>query len=398
MKVFALGGAGQFGRYTAQKLIASDTVSEIVIAGRNLEPARRAASELGAKATAVQVDLRDEGRLASLASGCDLLVNTAGPEYTAVLPALRAAIRARVNYCDLCAYGPVTEQALALDAAAKGAGITAVLGIGLSGLSNLRMIHAARQFDEVEELRFCIFQVIPQYGATAKEGEGPEQILAQWRKAGHADASWQFMMRLVAGKVRIYRDGQWIDVDPLGNAVHVTLPEGDEVTAIPTANQEAITLPRSIPGVRSVCTLYSMFPPRLNELCCQLGRRIANGNLDESTAAFSVFESLVAHPEETLVVPKGGESGWVDWVEATGWRHGERVRYKGWPSPDWTGTAGPLAVAARKILQGEIRARGVLPPEACFDPVPFFAEVAAYADAKPVDGKFLKETFEILKA
>ena len=391
MKVFALGGAGQFGKGVAQKLVASDIVSEIVIAGRNLEAAKSAAVELGDKASAVQVDLLDEGRLASLATGSDIMVNTAGPEHKVVLPALRAAIKAEVNYCDLGAHGPTTEKALELDAAAKAADITAIMGIGLAGMSNLRMMHAAKQFDQAEELSICIFQVVAMYG------DSPKAILAQWRKAGYADASWQFMMKLVAGKVRLYRDGRWVDVDPIKNAVRVTLPQGREVTAIPVAIPEPITIPRALPGVKFVSSLYSMHPPQLHELYCELGQRIARSELDESEAAFSLFEYMAEQPKESLAAPKGCEAGWIDWVDAVGTRRGQRVRYKGWPSVDWTSTSGPIAVAALRILRGEIYARGVLSPESCIDPMPFFADVAQYGTEKPSDGKFLTESFELAK-
>ena len=390
MKALALGGAGQFGKYVAQRLIASDIVSEIVIAGRNLEAARSAAAELGSKATAVQVDLLDEKRLASLAEGCDIMVNTAGPEHKVVLPALRAAIKAGVNYCDLCAYGPTTEKALDLNAAAKASEVTAILGIGLAGLSNLRMMHAANQLDQVEDLRFCIFQVVSMYG------ESPKAILAQWRKAGHADASWQFMLKLVAGKVRLYRDGHWVDVDPIEDAVRVTLPQGREVIAVPTANSEPITLPRTLRSVRSVSTVYSMYPPQLNEIYCELGRRIARGELDESAAAFSVFEYLADQPAASVAAPKGCEAGWIDWVEAVGTKESKRVRYKGWPVGGWDGTAGPLATAALKILRGDVRAKGVLSPESCLDPMPFFAEVAQNAGVELPNGGLLEESFEVL--
>jgi len=391
MKVFALGGAGQFGKGVAQKLVASDIVSEIVIAGRNLEVAKSAATELGDKASAVQLDLLDEGRLASLASGSDIMVNTAGPEHKVVLPALRAAIKARVNYCDLGAHGPTTEMALKLDAAAKAADITAIMGIGLAGLSNLRMMHAGKQFDQADELSICIYQVVAMYG------ESPKAILAQWRRAGHADASWQFMMKLVAGKVRIFRNGRLIDVDPIKNAVRVTMPQGQEVTAIPVAIPEPITIPRALPGVKSVLSLYSMHPPQLHEVYCELGQRIARGELDESAAAISLFEHMAEQPKESLAAPKGCEGGWIDWVDAVGTRQGQRVRYKGWPSVDWTSTSGPIAVAALRILRGDIRAKGVLSPESCIDPMPFFADVAQYGTEKPSDGKYLTESFELVR-
>jgi saccharopine dehydrogenase (NAD+, L-lysine-forming) len=389
MKALALGGAGQFGKRVAQILVASDIVSEIVIAGRNLDAARGAAAELGSKATAVQVDLLDEDRLASLAEGCDIMVNTAGPEHKVVLPALRAAIKAGVDYCDLCAHGPTTEKAFDLNAAAKASEVTAIMGIGLVGLSNLRMMHAANQLDQAEDIRFCVFQVVSMYG------ESPKAILAQWRKAGHADASWQFMMKLVAEKVRVYRDGRWVDVDPLDDAVRVTLPQGGEVTAVPCAWPEPITLPRTLRSVRSVSTLYSMYPPQLNEIYCKLGRRIARGELDESAAAFSLFEYLADQPAASIAAP-GGCADWIDWVEAVGTKEGKRVRYKGWPVGGWDTTKGPLATAALKILRGDVRACGVLSPESCLDPMPFFAEVARNAGVILPDGRLLEESFEVL--
>ncbi len=100
--MFALGGAGGFGQRTARFLAASDVVSEIVIAGRNLEAAKRFAAELGDKATALQADVADEGRLASLAADSDIVVSTAGPSFKVALPAVRAAIKAGVHYCDGC--------------------------------------------------------------------------------------------------------------------------------------------------------------------------------------------------------------------------------------------------------------------------------------------------------
>ena len=56
MKVFALGGAGLFGLPSSRLLTASDLVTKIVVAGRNIERAQQAATELGDKASAVQVD------------------------------------------------------------------------------------------------------------------------------------------------------------------------------------------------------------------------------------------------------------------------------------------------------------------------------------------------------
>jgi len=59
-------------------------------------------------------------------------------------------------------------------------------------------------------------------------------------------------------------------------------------------------------------------------------------------------------------------------------------------------TGAVIAVAALKILRGEIGKVGVLPPEACFEPLSFFAEVAKYGSEEPLDGQMLGESFEYL--
>jgi len=199
MGVFALGGSGTYGRLTAQKLAASDIVSEIVVAARNMESARSTVAELGDKATAVQIDIRDETQLASQAASSDIMVNTIGPDFKVALPALRAAIKARVNYCDLCCHGLTREKAQTLDAPAKASGVTALMGIGVAGLSNLVMMHAAHQLDQAEEIRCCVFSPIVLWG-------DPKTILTTWKKSRHADVSWQLAMRWAAEKTRIYRD------------------------------------------------------------------------------------------------------------------------------------------------------------------------------------------------
>jgi hypothetical protein len=55
-----------------------------------------------------------------------------------------------------------------------------------------------------------------------------------------------------------------------------------------------------------------------------------------------------------------------------------------------------LALAALKILGGEIRSRGVLTPESCLDPLPFFKEVAREMLRTDDPGSLLNEDWQIL--
>lgn len=87
-------------------------------------------------------------------------------------------------------------------------------------------------------------------------------------------------------------------------------------------------------------------------------------------------------------------SGWDRWVVATGWKGGRRPRYTCWPLRLPASTSISLAVGALRILRGEVEARGVLPPEACYEPMPFFEEAARYSDeldqAKPLLGESIE--------
>ena len=385
MKALALGGSGHTGRSAAQILAASDLVSEIVIAGRTLKTAERFATELGDKATAVRVNATDEQRLAILAADCDVIVNTAGPDFEVPLPAARAAIRAGVHYCDIGADGPMTEQVLELDGEAKAAGVIAVPGIGIApGLTNLMALHADRQLDETEEIQFgYLFSAEPH--------------VQELRETGHVSATWETILKFASGMVRTYRDGRWIEVNAFESGVEVVLPQtGSVATAFPVATPEPITLSRYLSGVKTVTTLIGLIPPELNDLWREQARLIAAGDVDPSQASRSLLEAVSDDPGRLLGRPMGLPSV-PAWLIALGIKQGRRARYACWPTAWWMSTGAVIAVAALKILRGEIGKVGVLPPEACFDPMSFFSEVARYGAEQAPGGKLLGESFQQLE-
>jgi len=168
MRVVIIGGAGRYGRATTYFLANDPLVSELVIADKNVDVARAFAERLGDGVQTAEVDLRDEQSLDALLAGADIFVNTAGPYFETQIPALRAAIRCGVNYCDFSEDFQATEQALALDPEAKAANITAIIGIGLApGITNLMAVHAVDQIDITEKL---------QVGWASDNGPGPVAI------------------------------------------------------------------------------------------------------------------------------------------------------------------------------------------------------------------------------
>ena len=159
MKVVVLGGYGHYGRYIARKLAERNIVTTLVIAGRSFEKAQAQAERLGDKAVALRVDLFGEPKVPDALRGANLIVNAAGPDHLTAVPGLRLAIAAGADYCDLNLSWRATEQALAMNRDAQGAGITAITGVGaFPGLFSLLAMHGVGRFDRVTALRmgYCM--------------------------------------------------------------------------------------------------------------------------------------------------------------------------------------------------------------------------------------------------
>ena len=392
-KVFAIGGTGRIGRASSKILAANEIVSQVAIAARDLRLAKEAAADLGSKGMAIEVDATDEARLASLARDYDLVVNTAGPDFRVALPVTRAAISAGVHCCDIAADGPSLEKVLALDGQAKEAGVTVVTGIGhVPGMSNLIMQHAANRLETVRDLRLCVWW---QLSREETDLFGDADAM---RKTGRVNASWQTVLTWVSGRVRTYRDGRLVEVDPFEEATEVSLPrDGGTVRAIPIGSTEPITFPRRMPAIRSVTVLMALLPPQLNELLRVQSRQIATGKVDAAAATMAFLDAIAADPDRWLQSRAKVPTDFGMMATATGVRRKRKVRYSCWPAGPWESTIGPLTVAALRILHGKVHAHGVLAPEAVFEPIPFLEEAARFRSTSQEPGRLLQESEEVLR-
>ena len=391
MRVLALGGAGEYGRDAVRILASSSLVSEIVVAGRNLEAAQSYAKEVGAKARGVSVDVSGRDKLIALARDCDIIVNTAGPEWETVLKVLDAAIAAGTNYCDIGADGPTTEAALELDSGAKAKAVTALLGIGACpGLATLMMLHAARQLDRVEEVHSCVLAPATAFGIT-------RDVVSSYREAGRVSTGWRMFMKWCTPPFHAYSDGKLATVKDETAEIQIAVPGNGEISAVLVGSTEALTIPRFVPEIQCVATLFSWFPFRLNGIYRELGGRVAKGEFDESQAALAFLDQVLSEEGRGQSAPSGLLMG-TRWAEAVGTKDGKRARYTCWPAgwfrPNPTPVA--LALAALKILSGEIGIDGVLTPESCLDPLPFFKEVASAQLKTDEPGKLLNEAWQTL--
>jgi len=388
--VLIVGGSGRIGAACASLLARDKLVSGLIIGARNLGLARKVAKDLGRKATAVRLDVEDRAGLASAASRCDLIVNTAGPDFRMALPVARAAVEAGVDCVDISADGGPVEKLLALDNRAKRSSVTLVTGIGHTpGLTNLLMQHAARNLDSVMDVRACVWWDLSREASLFGD-------LADMRKSGRISASWQQIFAWVAGKVRWYRRGRLVRINPFEEMRHVTLPTGQVVTAVPIGSTEPITLPRQLLGLRSASIFMGLHPPQLWELLQMHAVRIAEGEVDHAVGTLGFLEALARNPRKWLRSRTRVPSRFGMVAFAAGPKAGARIRHACWPSGPWESTAGPLTVAALRVLRGEVPTQGVLSPEKAFPPMPFLREAAAYGPAPPQTARIVKESEKVV--
>src|SRR2546425_6815534 len=129
MKVLILGGYGAMAQSTVPDLLSSPGVERVGIAGRNASKAKAvAASQRDDRATAVSVDARDQAALVRELKRWDCVINSTW--YDLNVPITEAAIAAGIHYFDLGGLYHHTLRQLELDARARDAGGTCVLGIG----------------------------------------------------------------------------------------------------------------------------------------------------------------------------------------------------------------------------------------------------------------------------
>ena len=356
MHVFVLGATGHVGTIVSRRIRALDAVTTLTVAGRDPRRVRGLAAQLDATAVIASAD--DEDALSVLLEDCDVVVNVAGPDESVLLPALRSAIRSGTPYCDVSADGATIETALDLHEDAVSAGVTALVGIGSApGFTNLLCRHAVTWFDEVDELRFGYLWECPQ-------PDDARRLADAMTETGRADASWETLLRYVAGPVRIVRDGRLQRIDTWAQPQRLLLPGGGEFTGYAVDSAEPITLARNLPDVREIVSIVGMDPPSANDDWRVITPAQAVVAMHRALAESPAIDRATPPPAR---VPIG--------INATGRSRGEVVTYAAEPSAMWM-SASVMVTAACAWLVEERRAAGVFAPEAVLDPLPFFTSAA----------------------
>lgn len=384
MKVVALGGAGDVGRTVVREASRLEGLRELVVADLDLERARAAAESVGdapANVTTAQIDVTRQEDLERLLSDADFVVNMIGPFYRFGVPILDAAIRTRTHYLDICDDWEPTLEMLSRNAAAKAAGVTAIIGMGASpGALNLLALCAARELDEVTDLYTTWPIDVPMPGSSVAMTEEDAQADTVHRRRGPSAAVVHWIQQ-ISGSIRTIAGGVEADTPPLV-PVRLDYPNLGSGTAYTVGHPEPVTLHRSL-GVTGDSACLMVITPALAASADALRRAVDDKQLTvEAAAALSNESAGSSGPAE-------GAEGYASHGELPpffAWARGRKnglpltvgARVTAFPSGLAAGTGLPVVIVLRQLLEGSIAKHGVFPPEQVVDPDQFFTDLSRH--------------------
>jgi len=353
-----------------RSLATGEDFDEIVVADVRQEQAGQVARATGnPRVRAAHVDALDPGSIRSVTQGAAVVLNCIGPFYKFGPPVLQVAIDLGVDYVDVCDDLRPTRQMLAMDDAAKRAGIGALIGMGNSpGLANVFVKLCSDQLlDQVESV-----DIMHIHGGEAEEGA----------------AVIKHRIHAMVNDVPLFIDGKFITVRQLDESgrdyiVETEFRDIGSFPVYPYPHPETITLPEHVPGLRRATNLGVVFPLSYFHLtqdmvrvgaCSETPLRVQGHDI--IPLEFSVAHILAQRPRLLQEAGITGPAGCLK-VVVCGTKDGKISTFvlslSSRSAGAGEGTGIPAAVGAILMARGQVPRRGVYPPEAAVQPLEILA-------------------------
>jgi len=365
-KVTILGGSGAVGSIATETLASSGVFSEITVADINFAAARKLVGKLkGAKLSVAELDAENPHSIRRAIGGSAVVLNCVGPFYKHGPTIMKAVIEARINYVDVCDDFDATEKLLAMDDKAKKAGVSALIGMGSSpGVANVLV-------------RFCADSLLDQVEAVdIYHAHGGEKV--------EGAAVVKHRIHSMKVDIPMFLDGKFTTVNLFEDSGKA-LEEETEFKDVGTysvygyPHPETITLPKYLKGVKRVTNLGLVLPPAYAELIKGMVRLDITDEKPIEVQGHKVIplEFAVAYilsQREKLMKEAGINQpmGCLK-IVVKGYKDGGKNTYifsmssRGQGMGEGTGI--PAAIGAILMGTGKITEKGVLPPEACVNPM-----------------------------
>jgi lysine 6-dehydrogenase len=356
-------GCGEQGS-TAVSHLVKYSDADVVVADIDLKKANKLVKQLGTdRVSARRVDVNDHKSLvhAIKTANPDVIASCVFPFFRYASKIYRAALETGVNCVDVSDDYDATKEALALDDEAKEAGITIIAGLADSpGLTNLIAKYLTDKLDRVDDINTYWIM------GRADSRESPN-IQHEVHLYDHPHAYLNGKLVEAQGELEV-------DFAP---------PIGRQKVRY-CSHPEPYTLPLYIKGVKNVICASGFWPPIpfLDELevsATNLGLisekpikvdEVSIAPIDFLTAFILDASQKVRKSLKKRKIP--AVSGIR--IEVKGERRGDPTEYVWLGVGKFAGGAISLVTGVKLLAKGEIKVKGVHPPEGCIDPKLFIKE------------------------
>ena len=381
-RITVLGGCGVVGTVAVKALVSSGDFSEIVVGDINLQKANECVAQIGDEClSSFRVDASDPAAVKEAIKGSDIVLNCCGPFYKLGPIVLKAVIESGIDYVDVCDDYDATKKLLEMDGKAKKAGISALTGMGSSpGVANLLAKFCAdHMLDEVDSI-----DILHAHGGEPTEGAA---VVAH-------------RIHSMTSPIPMYLDGKYETVDYFGESGKALEEEVEfhfigRYKCYPYPHPETITLPNYIKCKR-VTNLGCVIPPRYYRMIRDITRvgivgedPLTVGDQKIVPREFAIAY-IIQQREKILKEENFGEQRGCLKITIKGIEDGEPRQYDfsmasiGQSMGEGTGIPAALGVILMK--RGKITAKGVLPPEACVNPLDFLGLMQEYLKLDKMTG------------
>jgi len=367
-------GCGEMGREVVLDLFRYAPVEEIVVGTRHPERVEEFLGSMGAsgpRLTPARVDVGCAESLVALMCGRDVVVNAVGPNYRYEVAVARAAIAAHVPLVDLNDEYETTLEMLALDADARRAGVTVILGLGGSpGVNNVLVRAAANQLDTVEEIHTA-------WAMSARDPGGPALAAHVLCSLSHRGLTWEGG-RLV--EIQSFVDGE--------ETVDFPAPVGP-LPVWHVGHPEPLMLSGSFPQASRITDKATFNPREINASIRELGKQVRErgGPVGADPRSVAAMDEAAGELLQRCRAVEGVPREAALLVKVEGRKKGRSVRVFFSSAALLAPATGiPAAIGAIMLLEGKVTARGVLPPERCIDPTDFIYEIITRREVGKLNG------------
>ena len=373
MRVLVLGGAGGMGRVAVRQSAAYSFVERVTVADLDGARAADVAAHVGSKAAGIALNVNDREAMRAAISGHDLVLNTVGPFYAFGVSVLEQVIEAGCNYADVCDDWEPTIEMLALDARARDAGVSALIGLGASpGITNMLAMKAIASLDEVDE-------VLTGWSIDGSSEDAQVTQSSRPHSAGASAAVVHWVQQLT-GSIRVLRDGGFQDVKPLEQR-EINYPGYGPLSVWSVGHPEAVTIPRVRPDM-SACSNVMVGQADAFQGLQLLSALVDSGRLTIHQAADEIardFAKNAKPPREPR--SESAAPGLFAWASGRvgGRRAISAAAIRSLPRGGMAGaTSVPLSLAIPLFRIGFSKHGGVFAPEDVVDPDVFFDLLAPH--------------------